>query len=174
MILQIMRQRTAAARRTFMKVIIVCLLTCLSVCVADTNDIQVVTTTNTNISPGRLITYDEFTRGGQTNLLRVTGTKDGVLADRAHNFYHDGAYVGRYTHEYAGGHTFISSAPNSPFILTFVFDSAHQPMSALILTKHDTHYVVLDEFTYTNGVFYPKDNSSVQKTNTETRDFLLR
>jgi hypothetical protein len=61
-----------------MKAIIGCLLCCLSVFAADTNEIGVVTRTDSHISPGYLVTYEEYTRGGQTNLLRVTSVKDGV------------------------------------------------------------------------------------------------
>src|ERR1041385_3431828 len=58
------------------------------------SDIQIFTRTNTNISPGYVTMYEEFTRDGQTNLLRITVTKDGMVQDRAHNFYYQGAHLG--------------------------------------------------------------------------------
>ena len=62
-----------------MKAIIVCLLSCLPVLAADMNEIRLVTRTDAKVSPGYLVTYEEFTRSGQTNLLRVTTSKDGFI-----------------------------------------------------------------------------------------------
>jgi hypothetical protein len=152
-----------------MKAIIGCSLCCLSVLAADTNEIRVVTRTNTNISPGYLVTYEEFTRGGQTNLLRVTSAKDGVANSVAHNFYHQGVYLGRYSQ--AGGYTFINSAPGAPYVLTFVLDSSNQVRAASVTT---TNYVALDSFTCTNGIFYPEDSSRIEESNRKTKDLLHR
>src|SRR5262249_25796791 len=102
-----------------MKTIIVCLLSCLSAFAADTNEIQVVTRTDTKVSPGYVVTYEEFTRNGQTNLLRVTSVKDGATNSLAHNFYHRGVYLGRYSQ--GSGYTFINSAAGAPFLAPFVF-----------------------------------------------------
>ena len=62
--------------RTPMTTIIVCLLGCLSAFAGDTNEIHVVTRTATKVSPGYLVTYDEFTRNGQTEVdpkVQTTG-----------------------------------------------------------------------------------------------------
>src|ERR1039458_6598165 len=107
-----------------MKSIVGCLLVCLSVFAADTNEIRVVTRTDTKVSPGYLVTYEEFTRGSQTNLLRVTAAKDGLTNSTAHNFYHQGAYLGRYSQ--AGGYTFVNSAAGAPYVLTFTWDSSNK------------------------------------------------
>jgi hypothetical protein len=152
-----------------MKAIIVCLLSCLSVFAADPNEIRVITRTNTNASPGYLITYEEFTRGGQTNLLRITSAKDGVANSCAHNFYHRGVYLGRYSQ--GGGYTFINSAPGAPYMLGFVLDSSNQVRAASVTT---TNYVTLDSFTCTNGIFYPEDSSRIEESNRKTRDFVPR
>src|SRR5689334_14184040 len=103
-----------------MKSIVACLLVSLPVFAADTNGIRVVTRTNTKVSPGYWVTYEEFTRGSQTNLLRVTTVKDGVTNSIAHNFYHQGAYLGRYSQ--GGGYTFVNSAAGAPYVLTFTWD----------------------------------------------------
>ena len=133
------------------------------------DDIRVFTRTNTNITPGHLITFEEFTRDGQTNLLRITVTKDGVLQHRSHNFYHNGADVGR--HIWSGKNTIISSVPGAPYSLNFVLDSSNQPVAASILI---TNYVILDSFTCTSGVFYPEDSSRIRESNRRVKDVLPR
>src|SRR5688572_17655615 len=98
--------------RTCMKVVIVCVLSCLSVVAADTNEVRVFTTTATNSEPGYLETFDVFTRGDQTNLVRRTQTKDGVVLFRAQTFYHHGAEMGQYI--FNGSETIIGSRPGAP------------------------------------------------------------
>jgi len=155
-------------KSAFMEAIIGCLLCCLSVFAADTNEIRVVTRT-TKVSPGYLLTYEEFTRGGQTNLLRITSIKDGVTNSLAHTFYHQGAYLGRYSR--GSGHTFINTAAGAPYVLAFVLDSSNQVRAASVAT---TNYVILDSFTCTNGIFYPEDSSRIEESNRKTKDFLHR
>ena len=152
-----------------MRAIIGCLMFCLSALAADTNEIRVVTRTDPKVSPGYLVTFEEFSRGGQTNLLRTTTVKDGVTNSIAHNFYHQGAYLGRYSQ--AAGHTFVNSAASAPFILTFAWDSSNQIRTASVTT---TNYVTLDSFTCTNGMFYPVANSEIEETNRKTKDILHR
>src|ERR1051325_9716475 len=77
----------------FMKAIVILILSCPFVFAAATNEIQVFTRTDSRISPGNLVTFEEFTRAGQTNLLRVTTTKDGNTNSLAHNFFHRGVYL---------------------------------------------------------------------------------
>jgi hypothetical protein len=152
-----------------MKAIIGCLLCCLSAFAEDSNEIRVVTRTNTKVSPGYLVTYKEFTRGGQTNLLRVTTVKDGVTNSIAHNFYHSGAYLGRYSQ--GGGFTFVNSAASAPFMLNFVWDSSNQVRIATVTT---TNHVTLDSFTCTNGIFYPVASSAIEESNRKLKSILHR
>ncbi len=152
-----------------MKAIIACLLCCLSVFAANTNEIRVVTRTDAKVSRGNLVTYEEFTRSGQTNLLRITSVKDGVTNSIAHNFYHQGTYLGRYSQ--FGGYTFVNSAASAPYVLAFVWDSSNQIRTASMTT---TNYVILDSFTYTNGMFYPEDSSRIEESNRKTKDILHR
>jgi hypothetical protein len=152
-----------------MKSIAGCLLCCLSVSAADTNEIRIVTRTDTRVSPGYLVTYEEFTRGSQTNLLRVTTVKDGLTNSIAHNFYHQGAYLGRYSQ--GSGYTFVNSAPGAPYALSFAWDSSNQIRAASVTT---TNYVILDSFTCTNGIFYPEDSSRIEESNRRTKDALHR
>lgn len=133
------------------------------------NDIRVVTRTDTKVSPGYLVTYEEFTRSGQTNLLRITTSKDGITNSIAHNFYHHGAYLGRYSR--VGGYTFVNSASGAPFVLTFLWDSSNQLRTASVSS---TNYVILDSFNYTNGLFYPVASSEIEESNTKTKAILRR
>ena len=150
-----------------MKSIVGCLLVGLSVFAADTNGIRVATRTDTKVSPGYLVTYEEFTRGSQTNLLRVTSVKDGLTNSIAHNFYHQGAYLGRYSQ--GGGYTFVNSAAGAPYVLTFTWDSSNHIRTASVTT---TNYVILDAFTCTNGIFYPEGSSRIEESNRKIKDAL--
>ena len=152
-----------------MKTVIFCLLCCLSVLAADTNEIRLVKWTDDRVSPGYLVTYEEFTRSGQTNLLRVTTSQNGVTSSTAHNFYHRGAYLGRYSK--ASGCTFVNAAPGAPVMLTFVWDSSNQLKTASVSA---TNYVILDSFTYTNGLFYPAGSSEIEESNRKTKGILPR
>jgi hypothetical protein len=148
-----------------MKTIIGCLLCCLSVFAADLNEIRVVTKTDAKVTPGYLVTYEEFTRAGQTDLLRITTVKDGVTNSVAHNFYHQGAYLGRYSQ--GSGYIFVNSAAHAPFVLSFVWDSSNQMRAASVTA---TNYVILDSFTCTNGIFYPEASSRIEESNKKTRN----
>lgn len=155
--------------RPFMKAILGSLLCCLPSLAADTTDIRVFTRTDAKVSPGYLVTYEEFTRNGQTNLLRVTTVKDGVTNSIAHNFYHQGTYLGRYSQ--GGGFTFVNSAPGVPYVLSFVWDSSNQIRTASVTTSN---YVILDSFNCTNGIFYPAASSAIEESNRKTREILHR
>lgn len=147
----------------FMKAILVCILSGLSVLAADTNDIRVVTRTHKIMPENSLATVEVFTRSGQTNLVRDTHTRDGVVLFRSQSFYHDGTEVGGYTYEIANGtNTMIGSAAGAPYYLGIVFDSSDRPRSAQIRA---TNLVMLDWFLCTNGVFYPADSSLIREAN---------
>jgi hypothetical protein len=146
-----------------MKAIIVLILSCLSAFAADTDEIRVVTSTYKIMPENSLATVEVFTRGGQTNLVRNTHTKDGVVVMRSQSFYHDGTEVGGYLYEIANGtNTVISSVAGAPYSLGFVFDASNRPRSAQI---HATNLLMLDWFPCTNGVFYPADASLIREAN---------
>jgi hypothetical protein len=151
------------------KAIIGCLLFCLPAFAADTNEIRVVTWKEAKGPPGYSVTCEEFTRSGQTNLLRITTFKDGVTNSITHNFYHQGTYLGRYSR--ADGNTFVNSAAHAPYMLNFVWDASNQIRGAGVMT---TNYVILDSFTCTNGIFYPEDGSRIEESNRKTKDILHR
>ena len=147
-----------------MKAIIICILSCLSVFAADTNDIRVVTWSYKVLPEDSLATIEVFTRGGQTNLVRQTHTKDGVVLLRNQSFYHNGAEVGIYTYQARNGPdiTSVGSVPGAPYYFNIAFDSSSRPRSAHIMA---TNFVMLDWFDCTNGVFYPTDSSLIREAN---------
>jgi len=140
-----------------MKTIIAYVLTCLSVVAAGTNDVQVITSTDTNAQTGVLISIQTFTRGGQTNLLRETRTRADALVDRKQTFYHDGLRLGGFV-TYPHGSTFFSAAGASCF-LTVNYDAYSSIQSAWIMSSN---MVMVDAFTCTNGILYPEDSAYIQ------------
>ena len=147
-----------------MKALIICILSGLSVFAADTNDIRVVSWSYKVLPEDSLATIEMFTRGGQTNLVRQTHTKDGVVLLRNQSFYHNGAEVGIYTYQVRGNPdvTSVGSVPGATCYFNIAFDSASRPRSAHIMA---TNLVMLDWFDCTNGVFYPADASLIRQAN---------
>jgi hypothetical protein len=151
-----------------MKAIIICILSCLPVFAADPNDIQVVTWTYKIMPEDSLATVEVFTRSGQTNLVRNTHTKDGVVLFRSQSFYGNGTEVGSYIYQNirkignGPDATMVGSVPGAPYYFNIAFDSSNRPLSAHIMT---TNLVMLDWFDCTNGVFYPADSSLIRKAN---------
>jgi hypothetical protein len=140
------------AHRVFMRAIIGCLLCCLSVFGADTNEIRVVTRTDAKVSRSSacyFITHEEFfTWSGQTNLLRTTLVKDGVTNCITHSYIPQGAW--RYSQ--GGGFTFVNSAASAPDMRAVLWDSSNQINTASVTT---TNYVNWDSWGYKNGIFFP-------------------
>lgn len=130
-------------------------LTCASVLGADVN-LHVVTTTKTNAS-GSISTKDVFTRGGQTNLVRDTSTKDGLVRIRIHRFYRDGSLVGSLTTLPNSSST--TSEPGSPYFLDVEYGPSNQLEYVVIGGKDG---VLLDAFTCTNGVLLPVESSQLR------------
>jgi hypothetical protein len=160
---QFMVVRHYKLMNTVMKLIIVCILSCLSVVAAGTNDIRVVTWTYKIMPEDSLATVEVFTRGGQTNLVRNTHTKDGVVLFRSQSFYCSGTEVGSYMYQIANGtNTGFSSAPGAHYYFNVGFDNSNRPRSAHIMA---TNLVMLDWFLCTNGVFYPAEGSLIQEAN---------
>jgi hypothetical protein len=141
-----------------MRAFIIFLLSCASVLGAD-SDIHVATTVHTNDS-GRVSTKEVFTRGGQTNLVRNTATKAGVVQIQLHRFYHAGSLVGEFVAmpDSSG----LSTEAGTPYSVSLECDAARNPKSVLIGTKNGD---VVDAFSYTNGVFVPVESSVITKAN---------
>jgi hypothetical protein len=147
-----------------MKAIIVCILFCLSVFAADTNDIRVVTWSYKVLPEDSLATIEVFTRAGQTNLVRQTHTKDGVVSLRNQSFYYNGTEVGIYTYQTKNppDRTMIVSVPAAPYYFSVALDASNRPISAHIMS---TNFIMLDSFRCTNGVFYPEGSSLIRESN---------
>jgi hypothetical protein len=141
-----------------MKTFVALILSCLSVLGADTG-IRVVTTVKTNAETASIYTTDIFTRDGQTNLVRTTMTKAGVVQIQIQKFYHSGVLVGDYTaSKYSSG---FSTEAGIPYSVSFEFSHSNELRSAVIGTK-DT---ILDIFSCTNGIFYPIEAIRIQQAN---------
>ena len=142
-----------------MRAFIVFLLSCASVFGAD-GGIQVVTTAKTNAETVSVTTKDFYTRDGQTNLVRHTKTKAGVVQIRIHRFYHAGALVGDYVAmpDSSG----LTTEAGTPYSVSLECDASHTPKSVVLGTKDG---VILDAFSYTNGVFVPVESSILTKAN---------
>ena len=129
--------------------------------VVDPSDIRVVTWSYKVMPEDSLATIEVFTRGGQTNLIRETHTKDGVVLYREQSFYYKGTEVGSYMYELENGtKTVVGSCAGVPYYFDVDFDASNKALSAQIRA---TNVVLLDWFLCTNGVFYPADSSLIQK-----------
>ena len=147
-----------------MRAFIVFLLSCASVLGAD-GGIRVVSTSKTNAETASITTKDFFTRDGQTNLVRHTKTRAGVVQIRIHRFYHAGSLVGDFVSmpDSSG----FNTEAGSPYSVSVEFYASHNPKSAVIGTKDG---VILDAFTYTNGIFLPVESSLISKANSVGSD----
>ena len=142
-----------------MRAFIAHFLSCAPGFAADGN-IRVVTTAKTNAVTAIITAKDFYTRDGQTNLVRHTKTKAGVVQIRSHWFYHAGSLVGDYvTMPDSSGFT---TEAGTPYSVTLECDASRTPKSLVIGTKVG---VILDAFSYTNGVFSPVESSLLTKVN---------
>jgi len=141
-----------------MRTFIFLILSCVSAFSGDTG-IQVVTTVKTNVETANIYTTEVCTRDGQTNLVRITMTKAGVVQIRIQKFYHSGVLVGDYTaSKYSSG---FSTEAGIPYSVSFEFSHSNDLRSAVIGTKDS----ILDIFSCTNGVFYPVEAIRIQQAN---------
>lgn len=142
-----------------MRAFIAFLLSCAAVFGAD-GDIRVVTTAKTNAETASITTKDFYTRDGQTNLVRHTKTKTGVVQIRIHRFYHAGTLVGDFVAmpDSSG----LTTEAGTPYSVSLECDAARNPKSVVIGTKDGA---ILDAFSYTNGVFSPVESSTLAKAN---------
>lgn len=143
-----------------MRAFIVFLLSCASVFGAE-GGIHVVCTSKSNAETASITTKEFYTRDGKTNLVRHTKTKAGVVQIRIHRFYHAGSLVGDYVAmpDSSG----FSTEAGTPYSVSVESEASHKPKSVVIGTKDG---VILDAFTYTDGVFSPVESSLLTKANT--------
>lgn len=145
-----------------MRTFIVIILSCVSVFGGDTG-VQVVSTVKTNTAAGAVLATDVCTRNGQTNLVRFTFTKSGVVQFRTQEFYHSGVFVGRY--RALKDSCYFKAEAGTPYSVSFAFGPSNELRTAIVETKD----LVVDVFCFTNGVFYPADASRIQEDNDAMR-----
>ena len=101
-----------------------------------------------------------YARDAQTNLVRHTKTKAGIVQIRIHRFYHAGSLVGDYVamRDSSG----FTTEAGTPYSVSLECDASRNPKSVVIGAKDG---VILDAFSYTNGVFSPVESSLLTKAN---------
>jgi hypothetical protein len=138
-----------------MRTFIVLVLSCASVLGADTG-IRVVTTAKTNAEITSISTKDVFTRDGNTNLVRNTKSKAGVVQIRIHRFYHAGTLVGMLTATPDSSST--TSEAGCPFALDFEYGPSNTLKYAAIVSQDG---ILVDAFSCTNGILSPVPSSEL-------------
>ena len=145
-----------------MKTLITFFLSCASAFAADTG-ITVATSTTTNAESAMITTTEVFTRDGQTNLVRQTITKDGVVHRRVHWFFRDGARLATHVSgERPPVYPVFFFAPGSRYSVSLEFSLSNEVRYATI-SKNDGY--ILDGFTCTNGIFHPDELSHISELN---------
>ena len=130
-----------------MKTIVLFLLCCTSV-FADEGEIRIFSIAHTNVD-NWVYNKDEFTRDGQTNLVRILKIVPQQGWVRVCSFYHAGEVVGNFVvHE---GETLFNTEAGV-YCISLKYGSGGEILSARIGDKQGA---LLDEFAYTNGTFSP-------------------
>ena len=142
-----------------MKTFFALLLSCACVCAAQSG-VRVTTSTVTNTERGTITTREIFTRDGQTNLVRQTSTKAGVIQVRVHWFYRDGVRLA--THVVTLELSAFVPESGTSYSVSLEFSPSKEVRYASI-GKNDGY--ILDAFTCTNGMFYPDEFSHINELN---------
>ncbi|HEV2693112.1 MAG TPA: hypothetical protein VG347_09485 [Verrucomicrobiae bacterium] len=137
-----------------MKALIILMLACFSAAAVDIG-IQSFSSATTNSEPDTILTTDIYTRGGQTNLIRVTKSKHGTVVFRSHQFLHHGEPVSLFTwrNNVLHYHTY----QNTSYYADLEFTPS-KDVRCVILMGHGC----LDGFYCTNGIFYPAPDSDLE------------
>src|SRR4051812_20762275 len=93
-------------------------------------------------------------------MVRHTKSKAGAVQIRIHRFYHAGLLVGDFV-AMPGSSGFTTEA-GIPFSVSLESDASRNPKSFVIGTKDG---VIVEAFSYTNGVFVPVESSILTKGN---------
>jgi hypothetical protein len=154
-----------SGHRAVVRALCAAILSCASALGADTDAICVVTSSRTNLS-GAISTKNVFTRGAQTNLVRVTRIKaGGVVQIRIQKLYHDGALVGMFFE--APDSSSTSSEAGSPYGLDWDYGISNQLRYVTIVRKDGE---ILDMFACTNGAIFPLEPSKLRVAIAAGRD----
>lgn len=139
-----------------MKTFLLLSLSCISVAASDTG-IRFTSSTNTDTATtGAIIIVETYTRGGQTNLIRTTKSKNGVVLFRNHRFCHFGKPVAFYTWQPDFGSNF-TVVRGTPYEVGLDFLPSKDVRAVMIWGTN-----FLDGFYFTNGVFYPVPDSDLE------------
>ena len=143
-----------------MRAFIILFLSCIA-SLAEDAGVRMTTSVSTNAEIGVVHVEETFTRNGQTNLVRTTSLKDGVVTGRVQRFYHGGEFV--------AVHLFVSSPAYmaresfrttvSPYSVSLDFSPSKDIERVIITAKSK---IVLDGFKATNRIFYPVSNSDLE------------
>lgn len=143
-----------------MRLIAAFILSCITAIAADTG-VHMTASTSTNAETGAVHLEETFTRNGQTNLVRKTTTKGGIVTGRIQRFYHDGEFVAVHLvvskPAYMARESFSTTGSSCSVNVDF---SPTKEIERVIITR--TKGNVVDGFTATNGVFYPVSNSDLE------------
>jgi hypothetical protein len=143
-----------------MRLFVILILSCGTSLASETG-VHMTSVLSTNTELGVVHLEETFTRDGQTNLVRRTSLKDGVVTGRVQRFYHDGEYVA--VHLFVTSPTYMAresfSTIASPYSVSLDFSPSKDIERVIISRKNG---IILDGFTATNRVFYPVSNSDVK------------
>ena len=137
-----------------MRVLIILVLSCVSGISQDVG-IQSFSSATTNAETGAVLTTDTFTRGGQTNLIRVTKSEHGLIVFRSHVFCHYGEPIALFTSRDGAQH--FHTFPRVPCSANLDFLPSKE-IRCVILQGNDW----FDGFYYTNDIFYPAPDSDLE------------
>jgi len=143
-----------------MKLFVILVLSCVASLASETG-VRMTSVFSTNTELGVVHLEETFTRDGQTNLVRKTSLKDGVVTGRVQRFYHDGEFVAAHlfvsSPAYMARESFSTAVSSYSVSLDF---SPSKDIESVIITRKNG--IILDGFTATNRVFYPVSNSDLE------------
>ena len=144
-----------------MRSLIILFLSCIWTFAADTG-VQMTTSLSTNAEIGVVHLEETFTRNGQTNLVRKTSLKEGVVTGRVQRFYHKGEFVAVHVLVSSPAHMARESfsTVESAYSVTLDFSPAKEVRG--LGFYHRKNYLEGDAFRATNGVFYPVSSSELE------------
>ncbi|PYJ06346.1 MAG: hypothetical protein DME25_06880 [Verrucomicrobia bacterium] len=144
-----------------MKSLLALLLSCTGLLASD--DIRLTTTAKTNAQTGRVTVREVFTRGGHTNLVRVTTSKEGMLVSRVHRFYYHRKLVA--DHMMLPGKDTSFMTTTAGFSLSLDFGPSKAITRAYIGNKKGE---IIEAYTTTDGILTPVSASELKSIRKST------
>jgi len=137
-----------------MKTLIILALSCISG-IAQEIGIQSVSSVATNAESGDIRVTDTFTRGGQTNLIRITVSKGSAVVFRFHQFCHHGEPVASFS--WRDGLQSFHTYPGTPYSANLEFSPSKDVRCVMLQGRG-----WFDGFYNTNGIYYPAPDSDLE------------